>query len=310
MAMTPISGLGVKAIQNKGWFKAHKWLLLRRLTQLAILALFLIGPALDIWLVKGNLNSSLTLGVLPLTDPYILLQTLFSGYWPQTSAIIGAVIVVVFYLLVGGRVYCAWVCPVNFITDAAMWIRRRLRIKSSVSFSRRTRYWILALTLILPLLTGNLVWEYINPVSMIQRAMIFGMGFAWMMLLSLFILDSFISHRAWCGHLCPVGAFYSLLGKHSLIRVNAVALERCDCCMQCYAVCPEHKVISPVLKSDRSSSLILDINCSNCGRCIDICSTSVFQFDHRFNDLANAPASTAQSNTHSNHHSHSKEVLS
>ncbi len=311
MSVTPIQDLGSKAIQSKGWFKSHKWLLLRRLSQLSILSLFLIGPTFGVWLVKGNLNSSLTMDVLPLTDPYILLQIIASGYWPQTSAIVGAVIVVAFYLLVGGRVYCSWVCPVNIITDAAMWLRNRLKIKSSMGFARQTRYWILALTFILAFFTATLVWEFINPVSMIQRALIFGIGFAWMMILSIFLLDTFISRRAWCGHLCPVGAFYSLLGKFSLIRVKAVALERCDSCMECYAVCPEQKVISPVLKpSGRSSSLILDINCTNCGRCIDICSTSVFQFDHRFNDLENTAASSDQSNTQSNHQSHPKEVLS
>jgi ferredoxin-type protein NapH len=40
---------------------AHKWLLLRRISQLSILALFLLGPLAGIWIVKGNLNYSYTL---------------------------------------------------------------------------------------------------------------------------------------------------------------------------------------------------------------------------------------------------------
>lgn len=311
MSMTPISTLGYKAIQSKGWLRAHKWLLLRRISQLSILSLFLIGPLLGVWWVKGNLSSSLTLEVLPLTDPYVLLQTLFTGYLPQTTAIIGAAIVIVFYLLVGGRVYCSWVCPVNIITDVAMWLRNQLDIKSNIHFSRSARYWILVLSLILAGVSGTLVWELINPVSMIQRAIIFGVGLSWLMVLAIFLLDTFVSRRAWCSHLCPVGAFYSLLGKFSLLRVNAVALERCDSCMECYAVCPEQKVISPVLKqSGRSSSIILDINCTNCGRCIDVCSTDVFQFDHRFNDRSKFSVLSHQATSHSNNQSHQKEVLS
>lgn len=311
MAMTPINRLGDRAIKNKGWFKVHKWLLIRRVCQLSILAIFLLGPALGIWWVKGSLNSSLTLEVLPLSDPYVLLQTLFTGYWPQSSAIVGAVIVLIFYLLVGGRMYCSWVCPLNIVTDAAQWMRERLRIKSSIHFSRHTRYWILGLTLILASLSGSVVWELINPVSMIQRALIFGIGLSWLMLLSIFLLDAFVSRRAWCGHLCPVGAFYSLLGRFSLLRVNAVALERCDSCMECYAVCPEQKVIAPVLRqSARTHSIILDINCTNCGRCIDICSTDVFQFDIRFNNRADSSKDSDHSTTHSKSQSHQKEVLS
>ena len=111
---------GVNAIAARGWLSAHKWLLLRRLSQLTILGLFLVGPWLGLWIVKGNLNSSLTLGLLPLTDPYVLLQSMFTGNPPETIAITGALIVLVFYFLVGGRAYCSWVCPVNIITDATL----------------------------------------------------------------------------------------------------------------------------------------------------------------------------------------------
>ena len=107
----------------KGWLIANKWLLARRFSQLSILSLFLLGPWFGIWLVTGNLNSSLILGTVPLTDPYVLLQSLFAGHSPETTAITGAIIVLVFYVLVGGRVYCSWVCPVNIITDAAKWLR-------------------------------------------------------------------------------------------------------------------------------------------------------------------------------------------
>jgi len=68
--------IGAEAIRVKGWPAAHQWLLARRATQLAVLALFLAGPWLGYWIVKGNLNYSLTLGVLPLADPYVLLQSL------------------------------------------------------------------------------------------------------------------------------------------------------------------------------------------------------------------------------------------
>ncbi len=294
------------AVNKKGWLTASKWLLARRASQLSIIGLFLIGPWFGIWIVTGNLNSSLTLDILPLTDPYVLLQTLFTGHIPETQAITGVLIVITFYLLVGGRSYCAWVCPVNMITDAAMWLRNRLKIKSSIILSRQTRYWILLMTLLAAGMSGALVWEFVNPVSMISRALIFGMGFAWALIVMIFLFDTLISRRAWCGYLCPVGAFYSLLGKFALIRVNAVALEKCDDCMDCYRVCPEHQVITPVLKrSARETSLIMDVNCTNCGRCIDVCSTDVFRFDHRFNDVE----INSRTSRESNNQTHHREVL-
>ena len=286
MSVTPLNQLGREAIAAKGWLPAHRFLILRRLVQLGIFAVFLAGPLFGLWIVKGNLASSLTLDTLPLTDPFLLVQTLFSGHAIATTAVIGAAIVTLFYLLVGGRVYCAWVCPVNIITDLAEWLRNRLGIKSAGQLPRHTRYWLLGMVLVLALVTGTLVWELFNPATLVQRAIIFGVGFAWLMMLGIFVLDAFVSRRAWCGHLCPMGAFYSLLGRVSVLRVSAVQRNKCDDCMECFAICPEPQVITPALKgADKNiGPVILAPNCTNCGRCIDICSKQVFRFDHRFNN--------------------------
>jgi hypothetical protein len=36
---------------------------------------------------------------------------------------------------------------------------------------------------------------------------------AWAVLLAVFLFDLFVMRHGWCGHLCPVGAFYSLIGR-------------------------------------------------------------------------------------------------
>ena len=275
---------GTSAIATKGWLSAHKWLLLRRSSQLTILLVFLIGPWFGIWIIKGNLASSLILGVVPLSDPYVLLQSLFAGHKLAATALSGGAIVLAFYLLFGGRLYCSWVCPVNVLTDAATWLRRRLQIKGGAHFSRNLRYWVLAMTLVVAMLSGSLAWELINPVSMFHRGVIFGIGLGWLVLLSVFLFDLFISREGWCGHLCPVGAFYSLLGKAAVLRISAAARERCDDCMDCFIVCPERQVIKPALKgAAHSSPIIISHQCTNCGRCIDVCARDVFKFSTRFN---------------------------
>jgi len=261
-----------------------KYLVLRRVSQLGILALFLAGPLAGIWIAKGNLNFSLTLDALPLTDPYVLAQSLLAGHAPERAALIGVALVLAFYLVVGGRVYCSWVCPMNFVTDAAAWLRTRLGIRTGTSLSRNLRYWILGMTLVLAAVTGTIAWELVNPVSMLHRAVIFGAGLAWAVVLAVFLFDVFVAQRGWCGHACPVGAFYSLIGRFALLRVAAVRREQCNDCMDCYVVCPEPQVITPALKGAKSgaSPVILAANCTNCGRCIDVCSKDVFAFGSRF----------------------------
>ncbi len=281
--MSAAKKIGADAVIAKGWLGAHKWLILRRLSQLGILTLFLLGPLAGVWIVKGNLAYSLTLNTLPLTDPYVLLQSLLAGHVAEKMGLIGGAIVLVFYFLAGGRAYCSWVCPVNLVTDAAVWLRGRLGIKSNAHISRNTRYWVLAMTFVLALLTGTIAWELINPVSMLHRSLIFGIGMAWTIVLAVFLFDLLVSHNGWCGHVCPVGAFYSVLGRWSPLRVSASKRSNCNDCMDCYAVCPEPQVIKPALKGEAKGlgPLILSPNCTNCGRCIDVCAKDVFRFGIR-----------------------------
>ncbi|MCL2076440.1 MAG: quinol dehydrogenase ferredoxin subunit NapH [Betaproteobacteria bacterium] len=247
-------------------------------------------PSTDLfWVIKGNLSSCLVLDVLPLTDPYIFLQVLAAGFLPAANAVIGALIVTVFYLLVGGRVFCSWVCPVNIITDAAAWARRRLGIKSNHALPANTRYWFLGGTFIAAALTGTLAMEWVNPVSIAHRGLFFGMGAGLWILVAVFLYDSFVANRGWCGHLCPMGALYSLLGKTALLRVAAHKRSACDDCMDCFVICPEPQVIRPALKkAGQDSPVILDSRCTTCGRCIDICSKQVFRLTHRFDQRSSS----------------------
>jgi len=277
---------GPEAIRKWGWLRAHRWLLLRRISQLTVLGLFLVGPWFGIWIIEGSLASSLIADAVPLTDPLVLLQQLVAGQLPVLTGFVGAGIVLLFYMLVGGRVYCSWVCPINAVTDAADWLRARLGFKSLGNLSRSIRYWLLGGILAATAVSGMLAWELINPVSMVFRGLVFGMGGAWGMVLAIFVLDLFVSRRAWCGHLCPVGAFYGLVGDLSLVRVGALAREKCDDCMDCFAICPEPQVIKPALKGAPKGigPVILSGNCTNCGRCIDVCARDVFSFTTRIHN--------------------------
>lgn len=292
-AKTRAEAVGREALIAKGWWGAHRWLVLRRISQATVLALFLAGPWLGVWIAKGNLNYSLTLDTLPLTDPLLLLQVLAARHAPEANAIAGAAIVAAFYLVVGGRAYCAWVCPMNVVTDTAAFLRRRLGIRGGARMPRATRYWIVALVLLLAAAGGSLAWELVNPVSMLHRGLVFGLGAGWMAVLGVFLFDLFVMDRGWCGHLCPIGATYSVLGRLGVVRVFAAGRDECNNCMDCYAVCPEQQVISLPLKGATRGAgpMIGSPNCTNCGRCIDVCSKEVFSFGTRFNPSSRARSS-------------------
>lgn len=267
-------------VQAHGVLRVHKWWLLRRICQVSVLGLFMLGPMAGIWIARGNFAASQIGGVVPLADPYILIQGLFGGASPAMPVVTGAIIIALAYLIVGGRVYCGWVCPVNIVTDAAFWLREKTGLTRDRKLDRRSRLGILAATLLASALTGTIAWEFVNPVSLMQRAFISGIGFGWAIILAVFLLDLFVSRRAWCGHLCPVGAFYGLIGRGSLVRVAAVNRDACTDCGACFTICPEPHVIVPGLKGT-GSPLILSGDCQNCGGCIDACPVDVFRMTTR-----------------------------
>lgn len=279
---------GAAKAAQRGWLSAHKWLLARRVVQLGFLAAFLSGPLLHVWITKGNLASSLTLGVLPLTDPLIALQALLARHSLEATALSGAGIVLAFWFLVGGRSFCSWACPVNMVTDFAAWLRARFGLKETIALDRRIRLWLLAGVLVGSAATGTIAWEFINPVTILHRGLvtgaILGGSAAVAVTAAVLLFDLGIAAHGWCGALCPVGAFYGLLGRGALVRVRADNRAACDNCMECFAVCPERQVIAPALRgADKGvGPAILSGDCTNCGRCIDVCSKDVFRFGTRF----------------------------
>lgn len=292
--MNDRSGTGNSAIQEKSHkrraWQAYRFLVLRRLCQLLILTLFLTAPLLvsltgESLLISGNLSSSLILGTIPMSDPLAVLQSLLAGHSIALKGLLGATVVILLYGLSGGRSFCSWVCPINPVTDFAAWLRQKLGIRNSHKLPRSSRYWILIMVLVLPLITGMIVWEIFNPVSQTVRGLLFGMGAGWYLIAGIFLFDLLISARGWCGHLCPLGAFYGLLGCISPLQVSATKRKACDDCMDCYAICPEAQILPLALKENKGKSPVLNKrDCSRCGRCIDVCSKHVFEFQTSFSN--------------------------
>lgn len=260
--------------------KHYRYLLLRRLTQISLLVLY-VGANVWGWkILQGNLSSSSVLGTLPLSDPYAVMQIAVTGASIGMDILLGALIVTVFYGVLGGRAFCSWVCPINIISDSAAWLRRKLKfseVQKRFYMSRSLRYWILALSLILSALMGVAVFELISPISMAHRGLIFGIGMGGGALIVIFLFDLLVHENGWCGYVCPLGAVHSLIGKFSLIRVWHDA-PKCTDCRSCVTVCPEKEVLHMI---NHSSESVIMGECTNCGRCIDVCQENALGFSIR-----------------------------
>ncbi|MCK9162189.1 MAG: quinol dehydrogenase ferredoxin subunit NapH [Arcobacter butzleri] len=258
----------------------HRFLILRRVSQLSLLILYFGANVWGWKILVGDLSSSLLFDMIPLSDPFAVLQMLSAGAVLAIDVIIGAIIIALFYFIVGGRVFCSWVCPINMVTDLSNYIRRKSglnKIQKRQPATRNIRYWALGLSFIISFFMGVAAFELISPIGMTHRGIIFGLGFGWAAMLVIFLFDLFVLKNGWCGHICPLGGFYSLLGRYSLIRVDH-DVDKCTLCMKCKEVCPENQVLFMIGKS---SEQVLNGECTNCGRCVEVCDDDALNFSIR-----------------------------
>jgi len=259
----------------------YRYLILRRFTQIGILVLFFGANAWGWKILEGNLSTSKIFEIIPMSDPYAALQMLAAGAIISTDLLLGVAVVTLFYFLIGGRAFCSWVCPINMVTDSANYLRRIFGIDRAQlqkqPITRQARYWVLAISLIVSAFMGIAAFEFISPISMLHRGIVFGIGFGWAAVLMIFLFDLFVLKNGWCGHICPLGGFYSLLGKFSFIRVHHIE-ENCTLCMKCKVVCPEKQVLHMIGKE---SLPVLSGECTNCARCIEVCDDDALKFSIR-----------------------------
>ena len=261
----------------KNIYKKYRFLIARRITQISVMVLYIIANVFGINILMGNLSSSLISGIVPLSDPYAVAQMVFAGAIISFDLLLGAFIITIFYMIVGGRSFCSWICPVNMITDLANYLRRRFgfnQIQKKQPASRNIRYWVIAISFVLSFIMGIAAFELISPVSMVHRGIIFGLGFGWATMVVIFLFDLFVLKNGWCGHICPLGGFYSLIGRFSFIRVHHNA-SNCTACMKCKEICPESQVLHMVTKT---SMPVLSGECTNCGRCVEVCDDDALNF--------------------------------
>ncbi|GHV59731.1 quinol dehydrogenase [Campylobacterota bacterium] len=255
-----------------------RFLLLRRFVQIGTLALFALGNYAGLKVLQGNLSSSRLLDTVPLSDPFAALQLLFAGGVIVADYLIGALIVLAVYAAIGGRAFCAFVCPINMITDFAAFLRRKLGIDLSVQrlvCPRKTRYAALVIALALSALLGVGAFEMISPIGLVARSVIFGAGVGIAAAIAVFLFDLFALKNGFCGHLCPLGGFYALVGRFGVLRVK-FAQNRCTHCLACKQICPEKQVLN-VIDSDADSA-VSSGECTRCGRCIEACEGGALGF--------------------------------
>jgi len=244
---------------------------------------FVSDPENDLDAIKGNTWSGQFFG-LKLSDPLAVASQISAGrtvYWPFLLSALIPVLATVFL----GRFYCGWICPATLLyelnSNFAAWLNRIGFRTGRRRFSRKLKYGVLGMGLLLSALSGSVLLATLYPPAIVGRELYyaialggFGAGMVFFGLTLLF--DLLVARRGFCRYLCPGGALYSLLGRYRALRIRR-QVSTCNDCAKCNAVCEFG--LDP-MRDDFGQE------CNNCTACMAVCPTDALAFTVRLKDQA------------------------
>jgi len=264
--------------------RPHKWKIIRWTTLLSTQFLFFASFYFDIQILEGTLSGSRLLG-FHLIDPLAASQLILASKIVMVNLIIGVATISVFYLLFGGRSFCSWICPYHFLAELGEITHKILKKKKIITnhtFDRNIRYYFFVLFLGLALITGYTIFETINPVGIISRAVVYGPSLMLLWVAALLIFEILYSQRAWCRYLCPVSVSYQLIGLISPLRIKWDK-EKCSNCKRCQSVCLVPHILTDSITKGESEYVNSSL-CTRCGLCVDICDDEALEFGLKYLD--------------------------
>ena len=192
--------------------------------------------------------------------------------------------------VIAGRFICGWLCLFGLLQELLYKIPvPKLQVPEKADrILRYLKYVVLCVLVIgLPLFYrdgsgGGLPFfcQYLCPVGTLEGGVplvllnstlrpALGWLFRWkMLILILCLVSCTVIYRPFCKYLCPLGAFYGLMQKISLVRIR-VDGDACTNCGACAGTCGMQ--VDPRKFPDSAE-------CIRCGACMDKCPEKAISF--------------------------------
>lgn len=281
---------------------------LRRLIQISCLGLFACLFFHVAWPYATVFSSSvfadkefLPVELFLSLDPLVGLSTGVCGRRFTVGVVWGLAVLLVSLLVPRG--FCGYVCPLGTSIDLFDWLFGRW-LKSCRSGGRtrtdRLRFCVL-ISVIASSACGTLLAGYVAAIPVLTRGALLTLGspqlglmknwglvrpYSWGACLSLALfagvfLLTFLGRRSWCRYLCPSGALFSAA---SLLRLTERRVEdTCSNCGKCVPVCTFDAI--------RPDYTTRALNCTFCRTCQSVRPADAVRFGWRQprSGTANAP---------------------
>ena len=200
--------------------------------------------------------------------------------------------ILMLYGLILGRTICGWLCPLGLIQELFYKIPtpkvKKSRFTHALSY---LKYVLLAVFVVIIPLAYSLqqypvpgFCKYICPQGVLEgaiplaaanesiRAALGALFTRKLIILIAVVVLSVLFFRPFCKWICPLGAFYALMNKVSLLGIQ-VDTGKCVSCGKCARTC---QMDVDITKSPN------DTECIRCGKCIRACPTEAIRFRYGF----------------------------
>jgi ferredoxin-type protein NapH len=247
----------------------------RLLVQTGALLLIIAAPLLNFYFhinfVQGWYQS-LGIGKLWFVSPLEGLESILVAKRLYLPLLVGMVIPVVLALFLG-RVFCGWVCPVNFLCDLSdrltrIFSRKKFR-QDHLLLPKSLIWYVLLAELLLTMILGTPLFVFLSPPGLVGRELMLAVFFHTLSI-EIFIvvavlLANLLTRRFFCRYFCPLGGLLAFLGSWRKLRVVLEA-DKCKECGLCHRACPLG--LDPAVGEAQTSY------CWNCGECVESCRES------------------------------------
>ncbi|MFQ6106163.1 MAG: 4Fe-4S binding protein [Thermoplasmata archaeon] len=225
---------------------------------------------------------------------YKVQDTLAAEFNKLYSDLVLPLFIFVVLVLLLGRVWCAWLCPLGLPQDLLSLLRKKLGIsyyripRAAGQVLHASKYLALFLIIFYTLSLGipgfglyefrtalAIPYEQLDPNRALYVYPQIALGLLppstvvpWLSILTtlFFLTVSFKIRRFWC-HICPAGAMQGLLHRQALFQLKKDS-SKCTSCGVCARVCPMG--IQEVY-SERAREVVTHRNCTHCYKCVECC---------------------------------------
>lgn len=230
-------------------------------TILLLITLFFIG-----WINQGQLSMVTLLGVI---KAIINSQSLSFLLYDPFSLIIWFFVLI--SLVIWGRgTFCGWLCPYGVLQEFSYFLGRILnfpKIRISEDLNNKLvyiKYFILA-TLILSVIFAPKITEFLIEIEPFKTSitLIFDREIPYIIYALFWLFLGMFLFKGFCRYFCPLGAFFSIVGKLRILNWLPRRYECGNPCNNCHKSCNYQAI-------DKKDGHIKYSDCFQCMDCVQI----------------------------------------